>query len=591
MATSPSSLVPYYLVDVEVELKKGCHDILLQGRVGVVRSIDKKMATVQITNHSSDITIPHESLQPVTPRPSDTVKVIGGNDTVLGLIGTLVSTIGKEGVIQFLSHNKQRRKNPAQIPLSQLGRYAPKSKFPSASSGAFFPNNIGIIGKGSALPRATTTKEATPMLVPLVYAVPTQVQTSLGPFFSSVSAFSSSGTKHTGSSSVPSTSQTDSTGDLPSLSKNGRNALWLRGGDLQRIGGRSEGSAGGRLFQLQGGSSNRSVEVDSARNSRSDSPRVLQLGGSSGQSVADHAGGVSSRMFRTTAKGMAANRNGSLLMTEGKSPVGSAASSHGGVPVAALQVVSPSSRTSGSQMGSSGGRLSFGSVRTTPLCAHGDETRSSSQPQQSRSLEPLRRTANQAGLALFQLGGISSGGGGSTSSSSFSREKRKGEEVLPDSTTNGLERDSVFTPPSPKRTRLHASATPLVMTAAHNNATNSRHSTKPNWNQNRTSLTPPQSQSSSPSPFMFATRLSDMSARNKALLFLNDVWGGGSLSRPDNLGMLRGNRTDTKEVLKNLVKDQRNYAYELTSPSTPGGCDEWEGFWVLVEHQNLASLL
>ena len=619
MATPPPSLVPYYLVDVEVQLKKGCHDILLQGRVGVVRSIDKKMATVQITNHSSDITIPHESLQPVTPRPSDTVKVIGGNDAVLGLIGTLVSTLGKEGVIQFLSHNKQRRKNPAQIPLSQLGRYAPKSKFPSAlpSGGAFFPNNIGIVGKGSApSSRTTTTNETTPVLFPLVYAVPSQVQTSLGPFFSSGRPLSSSitaltsslGTGQTGLSlsySMPSASRIDSTSSVPSLSRSSGNAVWLRDGNLQRIGGRSEGSAGGRLFQLQGGSDSRSVEVDSAR---SGSPRASQLGGIGDRSTAsaDRTGEMPLRMFRA-AKAMAANGNGSLLTTKGMSRISSPmVGGSGGRPVGALQLVSPSSRTSGSQMGSNGGRLSYtqsSGVRSTesgPSRAHDDETRSSSQPQPSKVFESLHHTASQPGMTLFRFGGERSNGNSGSSSFSFSREKRKKEEVLPDSTTNGIERNSLFKPPSPKRTHLHASSTSAIMAATRNDVTNSLtggHSSKPNWNQNRASLalTPSQSQSLRQlprSPIMFATRFSDnMSARNRAMVFLNDtkiVGRGGSPRRPEGLGMTGHrelvsaveNGTNTKEVLKNLVKDQRNYAYELTSPSTPGGYDGWEVFYL-----------
>ncbi len=127
------SFSPCYLVDVEVQLKPGCADILLKDRVGVVRKVEGKTAMVHIKENPSYITIPHDALVPVTPKISDAVKVIGGNSSLVGLIGTLVSLMDGEGLVQFLSWSNQRPRNPAQISLSHLGRYSPLSKFGSNS--------------------------------------------------------------------------------------------------------------------------------------------------------------------------------------------------------------------------------------------------------------------------------------------------------------------------------------------------------------------------------------------------------------------------------------------------------------------------
>ena len=203
----PQGIVPYHLVDVAVKLKPGRHDFMLQGKVGVVSDVKGKIATVRIKENSSNITIPHESLQPVTPLRSDTVKVIGGNEAMLGLIGTLVSTIEGDGVVQFTSNLRQRRRNPAQIPLSQLGRFAPKSRFPCSGSGAFFSGIVARGGGGESnsssssssisttisptttAPAKSTNSTASTssgILFPLVFTSvpPSQTPISLGPFFS-----------------------------------------------------------------------------------------------------------------------------------------------------------------------------------------------------------------------------------------------------------------------------------------------------------------------------------------------------------------------------------------------------------------------
>lgn len=206
-------VLPYHFVDVEVQLKKGCHDILLEGKVGVVSNISGNMATVRIWDNSSDITIPRDSLEPVPPRAQDTVKVLGGNESVLGLVGTLVSTIGNDGIVQFISINKNRKKNPAQIPLSQLGRYRPKSRFTSGLPLGMFPKRLGgpamstatITGGGSSATTTTTTGppgKASPILFPVLYAVPAANTSSLSPFFTaSLPRFVSSSSSGTSSGS------------------------------------------------------------------------------------------------------------------------------------------------------------------------------------------------------------------------------------------------------------------------------------------------------------------------------------------------------------------------------------------------------
>ncbi len=164
-------------MDVEVKLRSGCRDIMLQGKEAVVKHISGKIATVKIRDNSSDLTIPHESLVPVPPRRSDMVKVIGGNESVLGLIGTLVSQIGDEGIVQFMSYNRQRQRNPAQIPLAQLGRYTPLSKFssrPSPPVGLFSPSNSGEGGDRELDGVVTSTTSEGNQLMYRLVALPTQ---------------------------------------------------------------------------------------------------------------------------------------------------------------------------------------------------------------------------------------------------------------------------------------------------------------------------------------------------------------------------------------------------------------------------------
>lgn len=275
-------LDPYHLVDVEVQLKPGCHDIMLQGKVGVVSKVSAKMATVQIRENSSDITIPTNSLKPVPARPFDTVKVIGGSEAVLGFVGTLVSTIGNDGVVQFISINRQRKRNPAQIPLSQLGRYSPKSKFPSAvpsGSVSFFPKSLANCG-----PVSTSTLggagvgsggERTPqMLVPL-QLYPVSTLGSLFPLSSSLPLFTSSLT----SSSISPSARWTTTHSNSSSSSGSHNAIPSSQGNLFRLFDRTvesvtPDSTTGKGWGLH-------VEQDSGR---------MQSRGSSGGFIGTHKG-------------------------------------------------------------------------------------------------------------------------------------------------------------------------------------------------------------------------------------------------------------------------------------------------------------
>jgi len=167
------SYSPCYLVDVEVRLKLGCADILLKDRVGVVRKVEGKTAMVHIKESPSYITIPHESLVPVDPHLLDTVKVIGGNSSLVGLIGTLVSftQIDGEGLVQFLSWSNQRPRNPAQISLLHLGRYSPLSKFGSNSSHSGSSGSLRSVsgdstGTASSAPRILAGSHGGFKLVP-----------------------------------------------------------------------------------------------------------------------------------------------------------------------------------------------------------------------------------------------------------------------------------------------------------------------------------------------------------------------------------------------------------------------------------------
>ena len=187
--------------------------------MGVVSKIAGKMATIHIKDNSSDISIPHESLVPVSPRLSDTVKVIGGSETVLGLIGTLVSKIGNDGIVQFFSYNRQRRRNPAQIPLSQLGRYTPKSKFASGyPSTMVYPHNALRVANN---PVSTATGK-TQLVYPVqLVAVPSAQGPSLGalqlfPAQSSLSLLSSTGMTFPVSSSILATSRLNPSSSLSS---------------------------------------------------------------------------------------------------------------------------------------------------------------------------------------------------------------------------------------------------------------------------------------------------------------------------------------------------------------------------------------
>ena len=158
---------PFYLLNVEVRLKPGYTDIMLANRVGIVRKISGKTATVHIRENSSYITIPHESLMPVLPRPSDTVKVIGGNESMLGMVGTLLSTLGKEALVQFLSWNNQRKIKSAHIPVAYLGHYIPTNKF--CSKVLPFPSPGSLVTNYSA---TSASSRSTP---PSSYPSPVQV--------------------------------------------------------------------------------------------------------------------------------------------------------------------------------------------------------------------------------------------------------------------------------------------------------------------------------------------------------------------------------------------------------------------------------
>lgn len=245
---------PYHLVDVEVQLKPSCHDIMLQGRVGVVTKISGRTATVQIRDNSSDVTIPHDSLMPVPVRPSDTVKVIGGSDSILGFVGTLVSKIGSDGVVQFVS---TRRRNPAQVPLSQLGRYSPKSKFPlglplsvipskasspvpNTSSGlnraSVASNNLGVLNRSVATFGGTS---ASPVMC--LYAVPTQEQRDSSgmlrsPTRSSNPFFATSAANFPTTSAMVSMPRPCSSNSTTAFLSHARNSAVLFGGLVERDG-------------------------------------------------------------------------------------------------------------------------------------------------------------------------------------------------------------------------------------------------------------------------------------------------------------------------------------------------------------------
>ena len=110
----------YDLVDTIVTLKPTSRDIVFQGQMGVVKHImTGDTASVHILNTNSDIRVPCTSLEPVRPRQKDVVKVVGGTHC-LGRIGTLVSITGEYGIVKFM-----RGDNIAQIPIKNLGRYAP----------------------------------------------------------------------------------------------------------------------------------------------------------------------------------------------------------------------------------------------------------------------------------------------------------------------------------------------------------------------------------------------------------------------------------------------------------------------------------
>ena len=109
----------YDLVDTMVTLKSTSRDVIMHGQVGVVKRVTTSdTASVHLLSTSSDIHVPYSSLEPIKPRQKD-VKVIGGTHC-LGRIGTLMSVIGEHGIVKFM-----RGDNIAQIPLKNLGRYAP----------------------------------------------------------------------------------------------------------------------------------------------------------------------------------------------------------------------------------------------------------------------------------------------------------------------------------------------------------------------------------------------------------------------------------------------------------------------------------
>ena len=110
----------YDLVDTMVTLKSTSRDVIMHGQVGVVKRVTTgDTASVHLLSTSSDIHVPCSSLEPVKPRQKDVVKVIGGTHC-LGRIGTLMSVIGEHGIVKFM-----RGDNIAQIPLRNLGKYAP----------------------------------------------------------------------------------------------------------------------------------------------------------------------------------------------------------------------------------------------------------------------------------------------------------------------------------------------------------------------------------------------------------------------------------------------------------------------------------
>ena len=103
-----------------VTLKSTSRDVIMHGQVGVVKRVTTgDTASVHLLSTSSDIHVPCSSLEPVKPRQKDIVKVIGGTHC-LGRIGTLMSVIGEHGIVKFM-----RGDNIAQIPLRNLGKYAP----------------------------------------------------------------------------------------------------------------------------------------------------------------------------------------------------------------------------------------------------------------------------------------------------------------------------------------------------------------------------------------------------------------------------------------------------------------------------------
>ena len=110
----------YDLVDTMVTLKPTSRDVIMHGQVGVVKRVTASdTASVHLLNTSSDIHVPCNSLEPVKPCQKDVIKVIGGTHC-LGRIGTLMSVIGEHGIVKFM-----RGDNIAQIPLRNLGKYAP----------------------------------------------------------------------------------------------------------------------------------------------------------------------------------------------------------------------------------------------------------------------------------------------------------------------------------------------------------------------------------------------------------------------------------------------------------------------------------
>lgn len=147
---------------------------------------------------------------------------------------------------------------------------------------------------------------------------------------------------------------------------------------------------------------------------------------------------------------------------------------------------------------------------------------------------------------------------------------------LPDSTTNLLERDSPF---APARCPHHASR----MSAADPIAWPSSNDKRPNLYQTGLALT--SGQAIPRAPFTFPVTLS--SVGNRAMVFLKEAGGSGVVGRPGGLMLIGGGGIagdsgsvngmgvvrsgySTREVLERLVKDQRNYEYQLASPTTPG---------------------